>query len=685
VKSLVAYRAFALLLGVMFFCGAIAGPRAATWTADNGNGTFTNPLFYEEFSDPDLIRVGADYYMTGTTMHTMPGLPILHSKDLVNWEFLGYALDKLDLGPAYRLEGGKNIYGQGIWAPSFRYHNGAFYIFSNVNHETTQVFRATNPAGPWTHTQMKRSFHDLSVLFDDDGKIYVVWGYRNIHIAQLNDDLTDMVPGTERELFPPDSLMGEGSHFYKINRKYYITSAWWAGHMRMAAARANNPYGPYEVLPAISLDEDLGLAEGYRIANKAPPQKSPPFELTPPNPAPNGHMNSHQGGIVQTPSGEWWGFSMMEHNSLGRVTILSPVTWKNGWPYFGLPGNLTRSPRTWVKPNTGASDTPHAPYARNDDFSGKLQAVWQWNHVPVDSAWSLSERPGFLRLHTLAGKDFWEAKNSLTQRAIGPLSSVTTVLDASSLKPGDVAGLALLNLPYAWIGVERTDDGLAVVQFDQQTGRSDRVKIDTTLIWLRADSDFLKDKSSFSYSLDGNTFVHLGGGLIQPYQLTTFQGIRNTLFAYNTRGAVGGYADFDSFSIYEPHPHGLTRHIPYGRTVRLVSAGLATGVKATHLVKAGKPSAFRVVDMGLGRVAFRSGKRVLSVRSNERVAMVRRKPGKNESFQWMETPTGELVLMSLRTNRYLRVNKSNGSVTADSPGPQPDGQDGVRFVWEETK
>ena len=678
-------RAVALLLGLAFFCGAPAGPLAGTWTADNGNGTYTNPLFYEEFSDPDIIRVGADYYMTGTTMHAMPGLAVLHSKDLVNWEFLGYAMDKLDLGPAYRLEGGKNIYGRGIWAPSFRYHDGTFYIFSNVNHETTQIFRAINPAGPWTHMQMKRSFHDLSVLFDDDGRVYVVWGYRNIHIAQLNDDFTDMVPGTERELFPPDSLMGEGSHFYKVNGKYYITSAWWSGHMRMAAARADKPYGPYEVVPAITVEEDLGLAEGYRIASRTPPQKSPPFELTPPNPAPRGHMSSHQGGIVQTATGEWWGFSMMEHNSLGRVTILSPVTWKDGWPYFGLPGNLGRTPRVWVKPNTGASGTPHAPYDRNDDFSGKLKAVWQWNHVPVDSSWSLSERPGFLRLHALAAEDFWEAKNSLTQRAIGPLSLVTAVLDVSGLTLGDVAGLALLNLPYAWIGVERTDDGLSIVQFDQQTGKSDRVKLTASRLWLRADSDYLKDKSVFSYSLDGKAFVRLGTELVQPYQLTTFQGVRNSLFVFNTRGAAGGYADFDSFSVYEPHPRGSTRPIPYGRTVRLLSVGRETGLVAASRAKTGTPSAFKVIDMGLGRVAFRSRGRVLSVRPDGSAAMVKAKPGQSESFQWMETPTGELVLMSLRTNRYLRVNKSNGRVVADSPGPQPDGQDGVRFVWERTR
>ena len=139
---------------------ASAGAQSDTWKADNGNGTFTNPLFYDEFSDCDLIRVGDDFFLTGTTMHSMPGLPILQSRDLVNWRFVAYAMDRLDLGQAFRLEQGRNIYGQGIWAPSFRYDKGVFYIFSNVNGQTTQLFRATNPAGPWTRTPMKRSFHD---------------------------------------------------------------------------------------------------------------------------------------------------------------------------------------------------------------------------------------------------------------------------------------------------------------------------------------------------------------------------------------------------------------------------------------------------------------------------------------------------------------------------------------------
>jgi xylan 1,4-beta-xylosidase len=160
--------------------------KPASWAADNGNGTYSNPLFYDEFSDPDMIRVGPDYYLTGATMHTMPGLPILRSRDLVNWRIAGYAFFRLDLGPAFRLEDGKEIYGQGIWAPSFRYRNGTFYIFANVNRFGLQVFRASDPRGPWKHNRIEPGLHDLSVLFDDDGKIYAVYAARTIRIVELN-------------------------------------------------------------------------------------------------------------------------------------------------------------------------------------------------------------------------------------------------------------------------------------------------------------------------------------------------------------------------------------------------------------------------------------------------------------------------------------------------------------------
>lgn len=680
-----------LCLALAAFC---AGPLAAqplssatlssaTWTPDNGNGTFTNPLFYDEFSDPDLIRVGDWFYLTGTTMHAMPGLPILRSKDLINWEFVAYALDKLDLGPAYRLEDGKSIYGQGIWAPSFRYHNGKFYIFSNVNGQTTQMFTATDPKGPWTRTPMKQSFHDLSVLFDDDGKAYVVWGHQTMHLAQLTDDLTDIVPGTERVLFTADGGMGEGAHFYKFDGKYYILSAEYAGGFRMPAARADHVLGPYEVNRSISLHEDFGMKAGARLTHP-----KPPFTLDKPAPPADHSLAMHQGGIVKTPEGEWWGFSMMDANSVGRLLNLSPITWKDGWPYFGLPGNLTRSPRTWVKPKTAAPVPVSVPYRRSDDFSAPvLQPVWQWNHVPVDTKWSLSERPGFLRLHTLPATSFYDARDTLTQRAIGPMSTPTVVLDASGLKAGDRAGLGLLNLPYATVGVEKSSDGLEVVAFDERLDKAVRVKADGTRVWLRADCDFLSERARFSYSFDGVHFTPIGEPMVMVYQLFTFQGVRYGLYSYNATGAEGGYADFDSIEVAQPHPHGLMRPIPLGKVVRLTSFQVKTGQAKTGLgvqggrVVSGAPARFTVVDQKLGRVALRAGRRYVTVGEDGRVTLAAGKAGTAQSFQWIETPTGELVLMSLVTDRFLRIDPQTGEIAADSPGPMPDGSDGDRFVW----
>ncbi|HEX7983713.1 MAG TPA: glycoside hydrolase 43 family protein [Duganella sp.] len=670
----------AILLTAVALPTAMAGRQAParTWTADNGNGTFTNPLFYDEFSDPDLIRVGDWFYLTGTTMHAMPGLPVLRSKDLVNWEFLSYASPKLDFGPAFRLEDGKGIYGQGIWAPSLRFHNGTFYIFTNINHRATQVYSATDPRGPWKHHEMRRGLHDLSVLFDDDGKAYAVWGHQTLQVAQLNDDLTDIVPGTEKTLFDKDQGMGEGAHFYKINGKYFILSANYAGGFRMPAARADHVYGPYEVNQAISKDEGFGMVRGHRLK-----ESKPSFVIDPPNPASKDGTSLHQGGIVVTPAGEWWGFSMMDYNSVGRLLGLSPVTWSDGWPYFGLPGNLGRTPRTWVKPKTAAAQPIRAPYECNDDFSGAaLKPIWQWNHVPVESKWSLTQRPGFLRLHALPATSFWDARNSLTQRAIGPVSSPTVALDVAGLKDGDSAGLGLLNLPYATLGVEKTAEGLSVALFDQASGQTTRVPLDARRVWLRADCDFLREQARFSYSVDGKHFVAIGGEWTMVFQLTTFQGVRYALFNYNREGVEGGYADFDSVDIAEPMPRGLMRAIPFGKAIRLASYKADTGLSVSGgKLAASAPTTFKVKDMGLGRVALASGALYLAVDQEGAVSLRAGKPGAAHSFQWIETPTGELVLMSIANNRFLRIDPRTGAVVVDSSGPLPDGSDGVRFVW----
>jgi beta-xylosidase len=654
---------------VLGFCAVVASLQGQTWTADNGNGTYTNPLFFDEFSDPDLIRVGDDYYMTGTTMHSMPGLPILHSRDLVNWQFVAYAAEKLDLGPSFRLEEGKNEYGRGIWAPCFRYHQGVFYIFSNVNGQTTQVFRATNPKGPWTRTAMKRSLHDLSVLFDDDGKIWVVWGYQGLRIAQLTNDLSDLVPGTERELMPKSAGMGEGVHFYKIRGKYFLTSAWFLDEMRMPTARADRLEGPWEVNQNVSRGEDFGLGVGYRVQGR-----TPPFRIVPPDASRTGRNAIHQGGIVETPAGEWWGFSMMDANSVGRLTALSPVTWSEGWPYFGLPGNLGRSPRTWVKPKAPPGKVI-APYRRSDDFSGRqLQAVWQWNHVPVNGKWSLEERPGYFRLHAQEAVDLWSAKNTLTQRAMGPRSMVTAVLDTSGMKAGDTAGLALFNRPYAWLGVERGNAETTVTLLDEATGTTSRERYAGARIWLRANCDFMKNEATFQFSLDGKEFRPIGKSHPMVFTLTTFQGVRYSLFAYHAPGIGGGHADFDAIEVREE----AKAKIPLGKTIGLQSAMEGTGFMLDDAAE------FKVVDRSLGRVALQSAKGYLSVLADGKLSLRKAAPTQAETFQWMETFDGQLLLLSLRTNRYLRREPGSGAIRADAPGPHPDGKDGVRWVWKTT-
>ncbi|MFH1213021.1 MAG: glycoside hydrolase 43 family protein [Candidatus Neomarinimicrobiota bacterium] len=665
-----------------------------TWTADNGNGTFTNPIFYDEFSDPDLIRVGDDYYLTGTTMHAMPGLPVLHSRDLVNWEFVSYAMDKLDLGPEFRLEGGKDVYGQGIWAPCLRFHEGKFYIFSNVNKQKTQLFTATDPAGPWTRTEMKVSLHDLSVLFDDEGKVYVVWGYDEIRLAELNEDLTDIKPGTGQIIIPKGNGAGEGSHFYKINGKYFITLTNWDPVCYQVCARAEKPYGPYEIA-LISAEENFGIGTGWRLPYS---EKDGKFIEVHPRGNYVGCVTMHQGGIIQTQTGEWWGFSMMDHNSVGRLLCLSPVMWNDGFPCLGLPGNLTRSPLTWIKPRTGFSAAPGAPYERNDDFSAiKLKPIWQWNHVPVDKNWSLTRRKGYLCLQALPAEEFWHARNSLTQRAIGPESIATTELDGGELKDGDIAGLALLNFPYAWIGIACHGEGYEIQQFDQKTDKLERRKIGNSRIWLRVHCNFDTEFAWFSYSSDGKTFEVVGEKFLMAYQLKTFQGVRFALFNYNLKGVEGGIAAFNDFSVDEPRPHGLTKPIPFGETIILTNLADSTvlvnwknflkPVSASSELAKSAASHFKVIDKDNGRIALQSELDgcFVTVRGTGGMSEVRIEKSDMDdasTFQWIDMQRGDLMLMSLKTHRYLFVDPNAGSLcSADSRGTRPDRKDGSCFVW----
>ena len=541
-----------------------AGAQTTSWTADNGNGTFTNPLFYDEFSDPDIIRVGDDYYLAGTTMHTVPGLVILHSRDLVNWENVSYCFDRFDFeDDAFWLRNHKEIYGQGIWAPAIRYANGQFYVFSNVNGKGLQCYTSTDIRGPWKHHNMEGRIYDLSVLFDDDGKIYAIHGYGEVHCTELKPDMSGPKEETDRVIIPEGNAVGEGHHMYKINGMYYLISTDYKPNGRTLCSRSKSIWGPYETI-TITADETFGYhaASLTQVKGRIVPDGTQ-FALGPLDKDATACTNIHQGGIVQTQKGDWYALLMMDFHSIGRTVTLAPITWKDGWPMLGLEGNLGRAPRTWFKPDIPGTDDikPHAPYQRSEDFNGKtLGRVWQWNHKPVDSQWSLSERPGWMRIY--AGEPVegisW-ARNTLTQRTVGPKSSAVVKLDASRLKPGDRAGICAFQSAKLCVGVEAGEDGLRLVAREDSRRVSDRCVFSAPLecaeVFLRldycftptADGDPEADTVRASYSCDGVSWIPAGDfALKMRFSLDYFTGYRTALYCY-TSSEDGGYADFDFF------------------------------------------------------------------------------------------------------------------------------------------
>lgn len=317
--------------------------KGKSWSADNGNGTFTNPLFYDEFSDPDIIRVGEDYYLAGTTMHSVPGLVVLHSKDLVNWEFSSYCFDRFDDSDDFNLRNGKEAYGQGIWAPAIRYHNGKFYIFSNINGHGLQVYISDSAKGPWTHHKVNGDIYDLSVLFDEDGKIYAVHKYGNVTVTELKPDLSGPVEGSSKVVIPEGNAMGEGHHIYKINGMYYILSADYSPMGRMQCARSKSIWGPYETC-VISERESYGYAAGWSVGNmgigRPLPEDGFKFQNNKPNGLNLGCATIHQGGIVQ---------ALTENGGAFRCRTSMPWEERCACPLsLGLTAGLTSDwRRTW--------------------------------------------------------------------------------------------------------------------------------------------------------------------------------------------------------------------------------------------------------------------------------------------------------------------------------------------------
>ena len=713
-----------LLIGLFMLHLSLLTSSAQSWTADNGNGTYTNPLFYDEFSDPDILRVGDDYYLAGTTMHAVPGLVILHSKDLVNWENISYCFDRFDFDDdAFSLKNHQEIYGQGVWAPAIRYANGQFYVFTNINGKGLQCYTSKDIHGPWEHHNMQGRIYDLSVLFDDDGKIYAIHGYGEVKCTELKPDMSGPIEETERTIIPEGNGVGEGHHIYKINGMYYLISTDYLPNGRTLCSRSKSIWGPYETR-VITADETYGYHAAsltqvprgtkYRIG-----EDGTKFSLGPLDKDATACSNAHQGGIVQAKDGKWWALFMQDFHSIGRTVCLMPMTWEDGWPMVGLKGNLGRAPRTWFKPDFSRKEergmrneiTPHAPYDRSDDFdyspsSKTLKPIWQWNHNPDDKMWSL--KGGRLRLQSMPAEQLMWARNTLTQRVIGPKSIATVELYIKGMKDGDVAGLGNINVPCSWIGIVKDGKDLTLQCFEQLTNDTTVLKPQTSIlkpqtsilkpqtsrIWLRCIGDYDNDQAQYAYSTDGVTFHTLGRMMPLSYQLISFQGSRHALFAFNHKGLKGGYAEFDNFVVSEPCAD-RSQNIPYGKTVRIIN--LATGLPAialphgllhdTHAGDKSRLTQFEIIDRGSGIVSLKCADgRYVKVYGSGLPGDVRFTTNKEEAelFLWQDYLDHEFMLMSIESHRYLGKSPTTGSpYSMDFTGADPARRNGAVFRWEE--
>ena len=696
----------------------------SSWTADNGNGTFTNPLFYDEFSDPDILRVGDDYYLAGTTMHAVPGLVILHSKDLVNWENISYCFDRFDFtDDKFALKNHQEIYGQGIWAPCIRYANGQFYVFSNINGKGLQCYTAKDIHGPWTHHNMQGNIYDLGVLFDDDGKIYAIHKYGEVHCTELKPDMSGPVEGSDRVIIPDGNGIGEGHHMYKINGMYYLISTDYSPNGRTLCSRSKSIWGPYETR-VITADETYGYhaasltqvprGEKYRIG-----QDGTKFGLGPVDKDATACSNAHQGGIVQAKDGSWWALFMQDFHSIGRTVCLMPMTWEDGWPMVGLKGNLGRAPRTWFKPDTklgcyAVGEQPQpvlAPYDRSENFNGKkLGRIWQWNHNPEEKMWSL--KGGHLRLNSMPAEQLMWARNTLTQRVIGPKSIATVELYVKGLKDGDVAGLGNINVPCSWLGIVKEGKQLTLRCFEQLTNDTVDISLSSlpsplsSKIYLRMIGDYDNDQAQYAWSSDGETFQTIGRMMPLSYQLITFQGSRHALFAFNVKGRNGGYAEFDNFTVNEPCAD-RSGNIPYGKIIRIINKATGRPMIAlkhgvlydTHPDDKSPLTLFRVIDRGQGKVALQctDGRYVKvygdglpgDVRFADNIAAGGETLSTTDEFSaseflWQDYLDHDFMLLSLKNHRYLGKSPTTGSpYSMDFTGPDPARRNGAVFHWEE--
>jgi beta-xylosidase len=519
-------------LGMFLSCPPLYSQSAGKW-GDQGNGWYANPVLPGDFSDLDAIHVGKDFYAISSTMQFSPGMAVLHSVDLVNWEIIGHvAGDLTKISPELGWER-MNCYGKGIWAGSIRYYKNKFWVYFGTPDDGFFMSSATNPAGPWEpiHQVWKTAgWDDCCSFCDVDGQLYFVatnFAYDSLTQKKYNIHLFRLNPDGKSLQFETDSIIhqsqgSEANKLYQINGKYYhfFSEVKKEGRVMMME-RSKNIHGPWEI----------------KQLNHVDPKKD---------------KEPNQGGLIQITRNQWYFFTHHGTGSWeGRTASLLPVNWVNDWPIIGHVGPDTIGQMVWEAPKPLKKKT-NLRIQTSDDFdSPSLNVQWEWNYQPRSDKWSLTERKGFMRLYAfrpIAANGFrnvlYKAGNTLTQRSLRTMSNVvTTKLDLTGMTNGQHAGLTHFSTQrYTCLGIRRTGDQNDLVYDDNGTD-SVVTTPGTNVVWLRSNWD-VEGVCSYSYSLDGKHFVSIE----KKSQLTwgSYRGDRIGIFNYNNLND-SGILDIDFF------------------------------------------------------------------------------------------------------------------------------------------
>jgi beta-xylosidase len=482
--------------------------------------TYRNPILFADYSDPDVIRDGANYYLIASTFHFVPGIPILRSTDLVHWTIAGHVVERMEMDPRYSMIGG-NRYGGGIWAPAIRRHAGLFYVYFPTPQEGIFVSTAPKITGPWSAPAAviaEPGLEDPCPFWDDDGQAYLIHskvGAGPLILHRMSPDGKHVLDAGKVVVQDPKDLPTlEGPKLYKRDGYYYIFAPFGGvGTGAQAVLRSRNIYGPYE--------HRVVLAEGSTEIN-----------------------GPHQGGYVETPEGGGWFLHFQSRGAHGRIVHLEPVRWEQDWPVIGeaTEGATMGEPvRSGPMPDHQSTTLFVRPQTSDDFSSASLEPQWEWNHNPDNAHWSLSARSGFLRLIPMRADDLLAAHNTLTQTMQDDAFEFTVRLDISGIRTGVHAGIAMF---------EKSAGGIEVVQAGGERYLSyfhlpdkamgPRISENTLQLRVRVDGD----RADYFYSLDdGRTFHPIGA----PSQIRAswWKGPRPSLFAYTTADSDPGTVDFD--------------------------------------------------------------------------------------------------------------------------------------------